>query len=371
METKSRTVLISGASMAGLSTAFWLNKIGYKVTVVEIAPKLRTTGTAVDIKGNAINLIKQMGLLEAFEAHRLQVNRVEFKNDQDVTEAEILLNGDNGSDHEDIEIERGKFIEILFNALANRVEFVFQQQISDLKESGDQVSVKFNNGMCRNFDLVIGCDGMHSGVRKLWFGAENEYSHFLGAYFSVTIVDQLLIENNTMQMFNVPGKSIMLNAYNHKTDIIFCFLSDNELHYNHRDVQQQRKIIDEYFKNEKWNTAELLKHLCAAENFYFDKFCQIKMPLWTKGKVALVGDAAYCASPAAGMGASLALEGAAAIALSLEKFSGNIEPAFQEYNSVLRPLIEEIQRIAEHNIKENFIPRTEEAIRRRNENPGF
>jgi 2-polyprenyl-6-methoxyphenol hydroxylase-like FAD-dependent oxidoreductase len=104
----------------------------------------------------------------------------------------------------------------------------------------------------------------------------------------------------------------------------------------------------------------------AFENFYFDKFCQIKMPSWTKGRVALVGDAGYCASPAAGMGASLGMDGAAALADALQKHDGNFEPAFQDYNQNLRPFIEEVQATAEFNVKENFIPRTEEAIRKRN-----
>ncbi|WP_443943756.1 FAD-dependent monooxygenase [Pedobacter sp. AW1-32] len=372
MKARKKTILISGASMAGLSTAFWMNKLGYMVTVVEISAKLRTNGTAVDIKGNAVNIIKQMGMLDAFKAQRLQVNLIEFKNDQDITETKIDLNGDRGDvDDQEIEIERGKFLEIVFKSIKNEVEFLFDNQISNLMESENQVSVAFKSGLCRNFDLVIGCDGMHSGVRKLWFGEEREFSQFLGAYFSVTIVDKLLIETNTMQMYNVPGKSIMLNAYNNKTDVIFCFLSEEELIYHYKDHQEQNAIIYNHFKNESWRTRELLQHLASTENFYFDKFCQVKMPSWTKGRVALVGDAAYCASPAAGMGASLALEGAAALAASLQKFNGETEYAFEEYNKILRPFVEEIQAVAEYNIKENFIPRTEEAIRKRNENPGF
>lgn len=90
------------------------------------------------------------------------------------------------------------------------------------------------------------------------------------------------------------------------------------------------------------------------------------MPSWTKGRVALVGDAAYCASPAAGIGGSLAVEGAAALAGALQQHNGNFEPAFQDYNKNLRPFIEEVQADAAFNVRENFIPRTEEAIRKRN-----
>jgi 2-polyprenyl-6-methoxyphenol hydroxylase-like FAD-dependent oxidoreductase len=166
-----------------------------------------------------------------------------------------------------------------------------------------------------------------------------------------------------MQMYAVPNKSVMLNAYNGKTDIIFCFNSENEIPYNYRDEEQQRKIIIEQFEGLGWRTSELLEEINQSKSFYFDKFCQIKMPSWTKGRVALVGDAAYCASPAAGMGASLSMDGATALADALRKHDENFDLAFQEYNKNLRPFIEEIQAMAASNVRE-LVPSTEEAIRK-------
>ncbi|MFK0165177.1 hypothetical protein [Rhizobium sp. NPDC090279] len=125
---------------------------------------------------------------------------------------------------------------------------------------------------------------------------------FLQNYFAISIVDRLLIEEDTTQIYNVPGKAVMLNAYNNKTDIAFCFFSVDEIAYDHRDQGQQRRIIHEHFADEGWRTREVLEQTIRCDDFYFDKFCQIKMPSWSKGRVALVGDAAYCATPAAGMG---------------------------------------------------------------------
>jgi 2-polyprenyl-6-methoxyphenol hydroxylase-like FAD-dependent oxidoreductase len=292
---------------------------------------------------------------------------VEFKNADDVTEGSILLsNKEEEISNDDIEIERDKFLGILFDGLKNEVEFIFNNSITALTETEEDIKVVFKNGEQRAFHLVFGCDGLHSGVRKISFGHETEYTHFLEAYFSLTIVNKLLVKERTMQMFNVPGKAITLNAYNQKTDIIFCFLSEKEIPYDYRNVEQQRKIILDHFDGQNWRTPELLAEVQQTKNFYFDKFCQIKMPSWTKGRVALVGDAGYCASPAAGMGASLSMEGAAALADALEKHNGNFELAFHDYNQNLRPFIEEVQAMAELNVRENFIPRTEEAIRKRN-----
>ena len=359
MKPKEKSVLISGASIAGMSTAWWMNKLGYKVTVVEIA--------AVDIRGAAADAIKRMGVFEQLKANRLHVEMVEFKNAADVTEGSILVNNaDAELPDDDVEIERDIFVDVLFNDLKNNVEFIFNNSITALNETKDEIQVTFKNDGQRAFDLVVGCDGIHSVVRKIWFGEEAEYTHFLGAYFSITIVNKLLVKQKTMQMYNVPDKGIMLNAYKNKTDIIFCFNSEKELLYDYRDTAQQRKIILEQFAGEGWRTAELLEEAQHSGNFYFDKFCQIKMPSWTKGRVALVGDAGYCASPAAGMGASLSLIGAAALAGALQKHHYNFELAFQDYNKNLRLFIEEVQATAEFNVRENFIPRTEEAIQKRN-----
>jgi 2-polyprenyl-6-methoxyphenol hydroxylase-like FAD-dependent oxidoreductase len=365
--SKEKSVLVSGASMAGLSTAYWMNRLGYQVTVVEIANEPRVNGAAVDFRGRTVDVVKRMGIFEALKATSLHVETVEFKNADDVTEGSISLTSEGEEQpNDDLEIERDKFVAVLIDLFKDDVEFIFNNSITALNEAGDAINVSFKNGPQRAFHLVFGCDGIHSGVRRIWFGPESEYSHFMGAYFSITIVNKLLVKQKTMQAYNVPDKGIMLNAYNNKTDVIFCFNSEKEIPYDYRDEEQQRKIILDQFAGESWRTGELLDEVLQSEKFYFDKFCQVKMPSWTKGRVALVGDAGYCASPAAGMGGSLSLEGAVAVADALQKHDGNFELAFADYNKGLRPFIEEVQATAELNVREHFIPRTEEQIQKRN-----
>jgi 2-polyprenyl-6-methoxyphenol hydroxylase-like FAD-dependent oxidoreductase len=324
-------------------------------------------GGAINVNGTTVDVVKRMGIFEQLKLNRLNVELVEFKNADDVTAGSIVLeNEDQGLSDDDIEIERDKFIGILINALKNDVEFIFNNSITALNETKEHIEVIFKEGMQQAFHLVIGADGSHSGVRRIWFGPEKDYAHFLGAYFSITIINKLLIKQKTMQMYNAPNKAIMLNAYNNKTDIIFSFSSEKEIPYDYRDTGQQQGIILEQFAGQSWRAGELLEEVQRSENFYFDKFCQIKMPLWTRGRVALVGDAGYCASPAAGMGASLSITGAAALADALEKHNGDFELAFTDYNDNLRPFIEEVQARAEANVRDNFIPGTEEAILKRN-----
>jgi len=364
---KDKKVLISGASIAGFSAAWWMNKIGYQVTVVELANEPRVAGGAVNIEGNAIEAAKRMGIFEQLKANRLNVELIEFKNAENITEGSMVIPGEiTELPDDEIEIERDKFIGILYEDLKKDVEFIFNNNVTNLTEAEAHITVAFKNGPERSFDIVLGCDGSHSGVRKIWFGPEQDYAHFLQAYFSITIINKLLVKQKTMQMFNVPDKGVMLNAYKNKTDIIFCFYSEDEIPYDYRNNEQQRNIILNQFNGMGWRAPELLEEIKLSEDFYFDKFCQIKMPSWTKGRVALVGDAGYCASPAAGRGASLSVIGAAALADALQKHNGNFELAFADYNKDLRQFIEEVQATAQFNVRENFIPRTEEAIQKRN-----
>ncbi len=91
-----KKVLVSGASMAGLSTAWWMNRLGYKVTVVEIANQPRTAGAAVDIKGACLRCCQAYGYFEEIQSNRLHLEMIEFKNADDITESSVLLTPNSG-----------------------------------------------------------------------------------------------------------------------------------------------------------------------------------------------------------------------------------------------------------------------------------
>lgn len=365
--TQAGQVLVSGASFAGLTAAFWMNRLGYQVTVVEIARGLKMGGSPVDIKGPTVEIVRRMGLLDQIQASSLRAKAVNFLDVDGTPLATLPSRSSVEQEHEaEYEIERDTLLQMMFDVLEGDVEFLFDESIAGLQESEHEIAVTFKSGGQRFFSLVLGCDGNHSGVRRMCFGDESAYTHFLQNYFSITIVNKLLIEQDTAQMYNVPGKAVMLNAYNNKTDIIFSFYSETEIPYDYRDLAEQRAIVVQQFAGEGWRTSELLKEMASRESFYFDKMCQIRMPSWTKGRVALVGDAGYCASPAAGMGGSLAIIGATALGDALTKHPGDFEAAFQEYNDSLRPFVENVQADAVSFGMETFVPRSQEALQRRN-----
>ena len=364
-ETKmgnTKKVLISGASFAGLTTAFWMNKMGYKVTVVETSSDLKKGGTPVDIKDQTVDIVKRMGLFEQIKAKRLGLERWEFKNAEDVTIRTMLLKqpGEELPDDE-FEIERDVLLQMLFDLVKNDVNFIFSNSITALHQENDFVQASFKDGSSNRYDLVFGCDGLHSVVRKICFGSEDQYVKSLGQYFSIAIVDKYLIPDSTLQLYAEPNKGVMLNAYNNKTDVVFTFRPEQEILYDFRDQELHKQIVSAQFEGMGWRTKELQAELLTANSFYFDKFCQVKMLSWTKGRIALVGDACYCASPAAGMGGSLAIIGATAIADALLDCEGNHKLAYIEYDKKMRPFVDQVQADAVEML-DKLLPRTQEEI---------
>ena len=352
-----------GSSFAGLATAYWMRRLGYDVTVVEVANGLKMGGTPVNLDKRSLGIVERMGLLQQVLCHRIHMTSTEFKN----SDGETALSQQRDPEADDeVEIERDALLQVLFDAVKPDVEFMFGDSVESLADRGECVDVHFKRGGMRSFDLVLGCDGSHSVVRRLIFGDEAAFSHFLHAYFSITIVKDTLVPPFTTQMYNEPGKMVMLNAYHGKTDVVLCFASETEIPYDYRDEEQQRSLIHQHFTGVGWRTPELLERVRESKTFYFDKLCQMKMPHWSKGRVVLVGDAAYCPSPAAGKGGSLAIDGAAALADAFEACDGEYSKAFEEYDRSFRPYIEEVQEGAVNFGLEMFLPRTEEGIRRRN-----
>lgn len=237
-------------------------------------------------------MVRQMGLLERIKAESLPP-RPMIVLDYDGLPLQQQQPEQAEPEPEEYEIERNVLLDLFFGEVREHVAFIFSDSIVALEESAEQVDVSFISGRNQAFSLVVGCDGSHSTVRRLCFGEEASFLTFLKNYFSLTIVPRLLIEENTSEMFNVPGRSVVLNAYNGKTNIVFSFASESEIPYDRKDQGEQKRMIRRSFEGSGWRTAELLDEMDSSDNAYFNKYCQPHMSSRTKGRVALVGDAAY------------------------------------------------------------------------------
>ena len=345
-ERPGDAVLVSGASFAGLATAYWLNRLGYRVTVVEVAKGLRRGGTPVDIEGETIDILARMGLADLVRAKALPPRRFAFKGADDTTLGTVGT--DNGqASSERYEIHRDDLLDILFGALSDEVELLFGRSMDGLEEGQDAVSVTFDNGERRDFTFVFGCDGNRSNTRKLLFGDGEQFTHFMGGYFFLKVVPQTgLLPANVSEVFSVPGRMAMLNGYDDRTDIGFGFRTEGEIAYDYRDRAQQRRLIGERFGGLGWKVPAMLAGSAGDNDFYFDRINQIRMPSWSRGRVTLVGDAGYCVSPLAGFGGSMAIIGAGRLAAALERYPSDHAAAFRHYEEGLRPFVEEVQERA-------------------------
>lgn len=356
-------VLVSGAGFAGLATAWWLSQLGYQVTVVEIARDLRKGGTPVDIEGDTVEILSRMTLIEAVRVKALPPRTLRFKDAEDSVIGE--MRPDAASDGERYEIHRDDLLDILFDAVSDRVEVRFGRSIKEMADGTDGVAVTFDDGSRGDYALVLGCDGNRSNTRRLVFG-DSDASFFMGGYFCIKVVPETgLLPADVSEIFSTAGRTALLNGYDDRTDIALAFRSAVEIDYDHRDRAAQRRMIHEHFEGLGWKVPAMLAHLDAGDDVYFDKINQIRLPCWSKGRVALVGDAGYCVSPVAGMGGSMAIIGAARLADALRRHGDDHQTAFRAYHDGLHGFVAQVQEQAVATGMAMMFPADDEAIAER------
>ena len=354
-------ILISGASIAGLTLAHWLARHGFRPVVVERAAALRTGGNGVDVRGHAAEVAERMGIMPRVRALTADVLGIKFVDAADRAVARVGMRAlDPGS----TEIMRGDLVALLREV--TDAEILFGDSIRGLEQDDDGVTVTFQKSPARRFDLVVGADGMHSNVRRLAFGAEDKFVRHKDHYFAFANADAALGEDRWVTMFSTPGRMAgIYRSGNHAQAKAYFAFRSAPLDYDHRDPSVHKRLVSDAFRDQTaWRTGELLDSALADPDFYFDACAQVHMTSWSAGRVVLVGDAAWCPSPASGAGAELALTGAYHLAGELAAASGDHQAAFTRYDAALRPLVAAKQKIGP-NLR-LMVPRTEVGLRVRN-----
>lgn len=345
-----QTVLISGGGVAGSALAFWLRRHGFAPTVVERAAAPRRGGQAVDVRGVALDVLDRMGLLERARAVRTRMRGTSVL-DADGTEVHrsteyALSSGRLGGD--DVELMRDDLVGLLHGAARDGVEYRFGDAIGALEETDRGVRVGFASGEVREYDLVVGADGLHSGVRRLAFGPEEGFRLHLGQYLSVFTAGNFL-DLEDWQLWLRDGEvgfAAMSVPGNHELRVAFGFGS-GPLDGDHRDTGWLRGLVVERIGGLRWSGApRLAEAALQAPDFFCDAMAQIRVDRWSRGRVTLLGDAGYCASPLSGQGTSLALAGAYVLADALRAADGDHAAAFAAYEARMRPFAELNQALA-------------------------
>ena len=351
---KSRNILISGASIAGPALAFWLRRYGFQPTIVERAPALRPGGYAVDFRGAAVRVLERMGLLAEVQHRQTHIGPITIVDRNNRRVASMP----DGFTSGELEILRGDLATIFCEATREHTEYIFDDSIAAIEENPDGVEVILERSGRRNFDLVVGADGLHSKVRSLVFGPEPDFVRYLGCYISIFTIPNYLRLDHAGLYYTALGKRVGIFSGGDGRDAMasFFFCSD-ELDYARNDVRRQGKILREHFNNVGWEVPRLLDLMETAPDFYFDSVSQVKMERWSAGRSVLLGDAAWCASPLSGMGTGMAVVGAYVLAGELASANGDHRVAFERYETQMRAFVEKCQSLADGGVNW-FVPRT-------------
>ena len=347
-----RTVLISGGGIAGSALAHLLRERGFVPTVVERAPGPRRGGQAIDIRGAALDVMARMGLLERARRVRTRMRGMSVLDAEgrEVERSTETTFSSGRLDSDDIELLRDDLVDLLHEHTRDGVEYVFGNSLTALEEDPHGVRADFAHGPSRTFDLVVGADGLHSAVRRLVFGPEEEFVRHLGVYVSVFGADNFLGLDDWQVWVRDgdTGYGAMPVRDNTELRIAFGFES-GPLDDDHRDTGRLRQLVVDRLETMSWRGPELAKAAREAPDFHCDAVAQIHMERWSHGRTVLLGDAGYCASPMSGQGTSLALVGAHVLAAELGRAGEDHRTAFARYEERMRPFVALNQALATEN----------------------
>lgn len=352
VSTARPTVLISGAGIAGPALAFWLNRNGYRVIVVEVAPGIRPGGQTVDLRGAGREVIARMGLLDELMGLALDQAGAAWVRADGSRRAEMPVTAFDGNGLvSKVEILRGDIADVLYTATAEQTDYRFDTRIVELSEHADGVEATLSDGSTVTAELVVGADGAHSAVRKLRWGPGEQCVEPLGGYHAWFTAPDSVGLDGWFLIYQEPGlvSSMRPDRDPRQAKAGLAFRSE-PLDYDRKDVPAQLRLLEQRFANAGWESQALLAAARSADDFYFDAFVQVHLDSWSSGRVTLVGDAGYCASPLSGMGTALALVGAyllagelgpAADGLSHQRLAG----AFARYEARMKPFVTNVQKL--------------------------
>lgn len=326
------TVLISGAGIAGPTLAYWLARSGFEPTVVERARGQRSSGSPVDVRGGAVEVAERMGVMPRLREVATRVPGLTVVTSAGERIGPVGL-GRPGPD--EVEVLRTDLAAVLYEAAQGDAEFRFDDSITALSRDAGGVDVTFERGTARRYDLVIGADGLHSAVRELEFGPEGGCVRHLGLYIATVQFGEPAADPGSVLLLNRPGRLVAVHPARGDSGAAFIFRGPAVPGLDHRDSARHKELVLDAYRDGDWRLAgvpDVLERLRASTDLYFDGVSRVRLPAWSRGRVALVGDAAATVS-LFGDGSSLALMGAYALAKALGARPGDHAGAFHAYEA--------------------------------------
>ena len=342
-------VAINGAGIAGPTLAYWLRESGHNVLLIEESPQLRSGGYVIDFWGVGYDIAEKMGLIPQIRELGYQVGEVRFVDRHgrksggfSVDAFRRMTNGRFTS------LRRSDLAAAIYRALDGKVETIFGDSIAKIEDDGHCACISFDHAAPREVDLVIGADGLHSRVRQLAFGPEAAFEVSLGYHVAAFEVEGYRPRDELVYVSHgVPGRQVSrFSMRDDKTLFLFVF-RDEYLTVREPSTEQERKAaLASVFAGVGWECPRILAAMGEVGDVYFDRVSQIRMDRWTKGRTALIGDAAACVSLMAGEGTGLAMAEAYVLAGELRNFGDDHGAAFARYQERMMPFLKRKQESA-------------------------
>jgi 2-polyprenyl-6-methoxyphenol hydroxylase-like FAD-dependent oxidoreductase len=343
-------ILIVGAGIAGATLAYWLAHHGLQPTLLEKAPALRTGGYVIDFWGAGFEIAERMGLLPEIHKRGYVVREVRVVNRRGERIAGFRADSfDRVTKGRYVSLARGDLAAAIFGKIDGKVETIFGDTVTRIEQAEEAVRVTFDRGHEREFDLVIGADGLHSRVRQLIFGAQTRFEKYLGYKVAAFETASYRPRDDLVYvMYTQVGQQVGRFAMRgDRTMFLFTFV-DAEI-ASPCDVPGQKSLLRKHFQDSGWECSQILDALDDSSDLYFDRVSQIRMgnaPSWSRGRVALTGDAAFCVSLLAGQGSALAMIAAYILACELHRSDGDYAGAFARYQRLFGPFVLAKQKAA-------------------------
>lgn len=330
-------IAISGAGVAGPALAHWLHRTGHTPTLIERAPQFRTGGYMIDFWGVGYRVAQRMGIEDPVRAAGYRIEWLRSVGSRGEVEADVSVDVFRRMIGDDFtSLPRGDLAAAIYATIEDKVETIFGDGIAAVDEHADGVRLTFEEGVPRDFDLLVGADGLHSNVRRLVFGPEERYEHYLGCKVAACVVDGYRPRDElSYVLYNIPGRQVgRIALRGDRTMFLFVFRAEHD----DAGVGPKEQLRNQ-FGDAGWECREILAALDGVDDLYFDVVSQIRMDHWSRGRVLLIGDAAGCISLLGGEGTGLAMTEAYVLAGELARAEGDHRRAFDAYEARLRPFI--------------------------------
>ncbi len=303
-------VLVVGGGIAGVMLAILLERKGHAVTIIEQSKEWRPVGGGITLTLNGVKILKDLGLLNEIRSKANEIRNINIADQQGKILSSFNLDEYSASYAPTFTILRSDLHQILIGQL-QRCRIHLNTVFTSIKNEGDTVKVVWSDGVTRHYDLVAGCDGINSAVRKhLFTDAANEYS----GYASWRFLAHGVVAGDGHTITEMWGNGKRFGIVPLTGDTVHCFASVNTLKNNKPYSNIGLPEFKELFESFGSVVSQLIGAVKTSADLMYNDLEDVSAAAWHKGRVVLVGDAAHGMTPNMTQGASMAIEDACVLA---------------------------------------------------------